>query len=167
MNRTKNLILILTTFLFVSCSSTPISIDGDTVVKLQRSACFGKCPIYTVAVKKNGEVIYEGHKYVFVEGIQTAVLSKESIASIEDQLIKYKFLKMTSNLSPGARGCSIFATDHSYILIEGAVKNKRKAISTYLGCNSEQVESAIELASQIDKIAETSKWVETNTQKAP
>jgi len=167
MHCSKKLILLLTTFLIVSCSSIPVSIDDDTLVKLERTACYGKCPIYTVVVKKNGEVKYEGRKYVSVKGIQTATLSKESIASIEAKLMKTKFLKMRSNLDSGSWGCFISRTDHSYIIIEGSVKNKRKAVSTYLGCDSEQVETVFELANYIDKITETSEWVESNTTHKP
>jgi len=167
MNRSKNLILLLSAFLIVSCSSIPVSIDRDTLVKLERTACYGKCPIYTVVVKKNGRVKYEGREYVSVKGIQTATLSKESVASIEAKLIKTKFLKMKSNLDSGSWGCFISRTDHSYIVIEGSVKNMRKAVSTYLGCDSEQVETVFELANYIDKIAETSKWVEANTTQEP
>ena len=153
---------MLTTYFIVSCSTLPITIDDQTLVKLKRTACLGECPVYTVVVKKNGEVIYDGNEYVFVKGIHTAMLSKDSIASIESELINSRFLKMKPNLDRGGWGCFIFRTDHSYIIIEGNIKNRSKSVSTYLGCDSEQVDTVVGLAKYIDKIAETSKWVKAN-----
>ena len=146
-------------FVLASCSTTTPTIDNDTVVKLKRTACYGSCPVYTVSVKANGVVEYEGHEYVAFKGFQTASLPKESVEQIEKELIKVKFLKMKSHLDSGSWGCFISATDSSHIIIEGIVKNKKKAVSTYIGCESKQVDEVISLANYIDQVAGTSKWV--------
>jgi hypothetical protein len=163
MNFVKKLVFIFLALLIVSCSSIPPSIDSDILVKMKTSACYGECPIYTVAVKKNGELTYEGLEYVSVKGVKSAILPKESIALIEAELIKAKFLKMQSKLHSGSWGCFISATDHSYILVEASIKNKKKAVSTYTGCQSEQVNKIIELESYLKKITEISEWVEKNS----
>jgi len=143
------------------------SIDNDVLVKLERTACLGECPVYTVVVRKNGELIYDGREYVFVLGSKTAILSKESIASIESELVRVEFLKLKSQLHPASWGCFISATDHSYIIIEGAVKNKIKAVSTYTGCDAEQVHTVTELESYIEKVTGISKWIEEDTIQNP
>ena len=151
-------------FVLASCSTTTPTIDNDTVVKLKRTACYGSCPVYTVSVKANGVVEYEGHEYVAFKGFQTASLPKESIEQIEKELIKVKFLKMKSHLDSGSWGCFISATDSSHIIIEGTVKNKKKAVSTYLGCESKQVDEVRSLAHYMDQVAGTSKWVKETAQ---
>lgn len=160
MNYIKKLVFVLLAFSIASCSSITPSIDSDTLLKMKTSACYGECPIYTVAVKKNGELTYEGLEYVSLKGTKTAILPKESIALIEAELIKTKFLKMQSKLHSGSWSCFISATDHSYILIEASVKNRKKAVSTYTGCQSDQVNKVIELANYLEKITEISEWVE-------
>ena len=167
MNYMRSLTFVFLTFSIASCSHIAPSIDSDVLVKLERTACYGECPIYTVAVKKNGEVQYEGHDYVSVSGTRTAILSKESVTLIESELIRSKFIKMKSKHHSGSWGCFMSATDSSYIIIEGSIKNKRKAVSTYTGCDSDQVNAVIKLANYIDKIAETSKWVEKNATQNP
>ena len=160
MNYGNKLSFVFFALLIMSCSSITPSIDSETLVRMKTSACYGECPIYTVVVKKNGELNYEGLEYVSVKGSKSAILSKQSVASIEEKLIKVKFLKMQSKLHSGNWGCFISATDHSYILIEASIKNKRKAVSTYIGCQSEQVDKVIELANYIEQVTEISKWVE-------
>jgi len=167
MNTTRKYILIIGTFIIVSCSTLPSTIDDDTLVKLERTACFGECPVYTLVIKKDGRVEYEGHEYVFVKGRQTSILKKESVENIEAELVNSKFLKMKSQLDAGSFGCFIVATDHSYIIIEGSLEKRKKAVSTYLGCNSKQVDAVIELAKYIDDVAGTSKWVEESVGNNP
>lgn len=159
MNYGKKLFFVFLPLLIVSCSPIAPSIDRDTLVKMKTSACYGECPIYTVIVKKNGQLNYEGLEYVSVKGTKSAILSEETIASIEAELIKIKFLKMQSKLHSGNWGCFMSATDHSYILIEASIKNRRKAVSTYTGCQSEQVDKIIDLENYIEQITEISEWI--------
>src|SRR6187200_1158641 len=37
---------------------------GITEIGLERTACFGKCPIYSVVIKSDGSVQYTGEKFV-------------------------------------------------------------------------------------------------------
>jgi len=163
MSYLKKVILIFLTLSTASCSYMTPSIDNDILVKLERTACLGECPVYTVVVKKNGEVTYDGREYVFVIGSKTSIIPKDSVASIESELMRAKFLTMKSKLHPASWGCFISATDHSYIIIEGVVKNKIKAVSTYTGCDAEQVHTVTELESYIEKVTGISKWLEENS----
>lgn len=153
------LFVLLTMYLLVSCSSVPASIDNQVLVKLKRTACHGECPVYEVVIKKNGDVEYEGAENVAIKGIQFSRVSMDAVALIEAELIRTKLLKMKANLNRGGWGCFLYRTDHSYIVIEAAVKNRLKAVSTYLGCDSKQVDVVADLADYIDKIATTSQWV--------
>jgi (2Fe-2S) ferredoxin len=162
MNHVNKIALIFFTVLIVSCSSISPSIDEDTLVKIETSGCYGECPIFIVIVKKNGELTYEGLKHVHVKGIKSAVLSKEAVSSIEAELVESKFFKMQSKLHSGSWNCFVSATDHSYILIEASIKNRKKAVSTYTGCDSEQVNKIIDLATYIGKVTEISRWVNQN-----
>ncbi len=156
----RNLIFLSLLFTILSCSKLPPTIGNDVLVKLNRTACLGDCSIYTIEVKKNGDVTYEGTEYVKTLGIQTASIGKNAVLSIESELTKAEFTSMQSELHPGGWGCFISATDHSYIVIEARVGNKTKAVSTYTGCDAEQVKTANRLADYIDRITEASKWIE-------
>src|SRR3982751_4511189 len=44
------------------------SADQITEVTLERTACFGSCPIYKVTLRSDGTVIYEGKRFVEMIG---------------------------------------------------------------------------------------------------
>ena len=54
--------------------------------------------------QKNGELTYDGYWHVFVEGVKSKVLSKESLVAIEAELIKADFFELTSLLHPQSWG---------------------------------------------------------------
>ena len=160
----KILIFASVSLLLASCSTTTSTIDNETVVKLKRTACYGSCPVYTVSLKASGVVEYEGYEYVSIKGFQTASLPKESVELIEKELIKSNFFKMKSHLDSGCWGCFMSATDSSYIIIEGLVKNRKRAVLTYVGCESKQVDEVLSLANYIEQVIGTSKWVAKATE---
>jgi hypothetical protein len=48
-------------------SQQPI-VPADTIISLQRTSCYGPCPVYTVKIDARGSVTYEGEKFVRVVG---------------------------------------------------------------------------------------------------
>lgn len=62
---------------------TPKVVDppaGTPVVaQLDRGACFGKCPVYSVAVYQDGTVIYQGDTHVNVTGRRSRMLAKADL----------------------------------------------------------------------------------------
>lgn len=163
----KNLIYLGLLFSIVSCSTLTPTIGIDVLVKLERSGCLGDCPVYSLEIKKNGDVTFEGIAYVKALGIHRASMSKDAVLSIESALTKAKFTSMQSDLHPVGWGCFIAATDHSYIVIQATISNKTKAVSTYTGCDAKQVNTAIKLADEIDRITEATKWIEGLTPQNP
>ncbi len=163
----KCLISVVLPMFILSCSTMKPSIDSDVLVKLKRTACLGQCPIYSVVVKKNGELTYDGSWHVFVEGVKSKVLSKESLVAIEAELIKADFFELTSLLHPQSWGCLMPKTDQNYIIIESRVGNKVKAVSTYTGCDSEQVRTVRGLADEIDKITGIAQWIKESPAESP
>lgn len=37
-------------------------------IKMQRTMCYGNCPVYNVTVDKEGNVIYNGEMFVYKSG---------------------------------------------------------------------------------------------------
>jgi len=44
---------------------------SDVTIKLERTACFGFCPIYSISIHGNGTVNYDGMDFVETKGIRT------------------------------------------------------------------------------------------------
>ena len=59
--------LLLLGTLFAQGKSKPAENIKDTVIKLERSGCKEKCPVYSVEIHGDGTVIYQGHDFVRVK----------------------------------------------------------------------------------------------------
>jgi len=55
------------------------SIQLDDFISLDRTGCFGSCPIYQLKVFRDGSVQYFGRKFVDNEGIFKAQLNKQQV----------------------------------------------------------------------------------------
>ena len=48
----------------LNSNSEELSTDKTKIISLEKTACFGTCPIFTINIFNNGEVIYYGKKFV-------------------------------------------------------------------------------------------------------
>lgn len=55
---------------------------SEVTITLQRTGCFGSCPIYTVAIKGSGEVTYEGASFVLIPGKHTRLVPRENVLEL-------------------------------------------------------------------------------------
>ena len=60
-------------------------IPTNAIARIQRTPCFGRCPIYTITVYEDNRVEYFGKKFTPREGLYTAEVSEEII----EKLITY------------------------------------------------------------------------------
>jgi hypothetical protein len=47
-----------------SAATAAQHVPDDFVIKLERTSCFGECPVYSVNIDARGNVTYEGTKFV-------------------------------------------------------------------------------------------------------
>ena len=74
---------VVTTFLVVRSEKC----EKDIVITIQRSSCFGYCPVYSAEIYANGEVVYVGKENVKEIGERRFQISQETV----QQLIKEFF----------------------------------------------------------------------------
>lgn len=53
--------------------------SASVALTLERTACFGACPIYTVTVYDDGTVVYQGERFVDVTGEQTLQIDPATV----------------------------------------------------------------------------------------
>ena len=54
----------------------------DVEIKLERTACFGTCPIYSITVFDDGTAIYEGKQFGRIEGSRTFIIPEEKVGEL-------------------------------------------------------------------------------------
>jgi hypothetical protein len=56
--------------------------DSNVAITLERTPCFGGCPVYTVTIYEDGAVVYNGIRFVDVTGEQTYQIEPETVATM-------------------------------------------------------------------------------------
>src|SRR4051812_34085343 len=59
-----SILIVLTVLACAAQTRTVQSKDQITEVTLDRTACFGTCPIYKVTLRSDGTILYEGQRFV-------------------------------------------------------------------------------------------------------
>lgn len=75
----KSLSLLAVLLLGVAVTSAQGS-QAAVAITLERTACFGTCPMYTVTILEDGTVLYNGERFVDVTGEQTSQIDPERVA---------------------------------------------------------------------------------------
>jgi hypothetical protein len=55
---------------------------ANVTMTLERSACYGTCPDYTVTIHGDGRVVYEGRNFVTTMGIQEGQIDREDVVDL-------------------------------------------------------------------------------------
>lgn len=130
----------------------PTGSSGPATITLTRSICFGFCPDYTVSIKQDGSVTYEGRRFVNVEGVQTDQIDP---AAVQALLARFDAVNFNALEDEYRAHVSDLPT---YTLT--LVRNGRtKTVVDYGGPGAGMPEAVRELEAEIDRVANTQQWV--------
>lgn len=73
---------LLTLLILSAATINAQDTNAPVVVTLERTACFGTCPVYTVTILEDGTVIYNGADHVAVTGEQITSIEPETVAAL-------------------------------------------------------------------------------------
>ena len=151
-------------FLVVACSQRgsenrhpePGPMEFESVV-LQRTACFGQCPVYSVEIHANGQVKYSGEEFVSVKGISHSSIPHANVELLAAALRHVKFAQMHEKYQFEADGCVNMPTDLPSLSISVTKAGRTQNVSFYTGCQGPTVPAeALEwLSNTIDFMAQT------------
>jgi len=127
--------------------------DLNTVVMtLQRSRCFGICPVYNLTIYGNGTVLYEGIANVNITGIQISNISENQIRQLlsEFRNIDYFSLNETEIASHVVYDAPVFTTSLT-------INEKTKTIRHY---ESADPAALTALENTIDAVVNSGQWIQ-------
>ena len=78
--------VVVVSLLLWGCASLPSQKTEQWKVTLQRFACLGTCPVYTVSIDDRGRVAYRGQQFVAVIGDRYDTVSRETAQWLRQQL---------------------------------------------------------------------------------
>jgi len=137
-------------------------------ISLERTSCYGPCPVYRVSVSGTGDVSYEGFSDVERVGTASKHLDAESMRRLLAALNEARYFGFRDSYRTELDGCPGVATDNSTVITSVSAEGRVKRIDHYLGCeqydpngSGADVIYPAELASleeHLDEIIGTREW---------
>ncbi len=126
--------------------------EADSLVAyLERTRCFGICPVYSISIYRSGCVVFEGNEHVKPIGNYFTFLNRTELVSIGAQAEQLGFF----NLNDEYR--NPYLTDFPTVYVEVRYKGKKKRVWHY---DAEPPRNLVEMEDFIDKLfGEQTKWV--------
>lgn len=69
-------------------------IPKDAFARIQKTPCFGRCPVYVMTIYQDGRVDYFGKKFVEKEGRYVAKVSNEKLEALKNKAKELGFFEM-------------------------------------------------------------------------
>jgi hypothetical protein len=133
--------------------------DHAPLATLERTDCFGTCPVYKVTVFRDGTIEYLGTRYVKVTGKALGQLTETQVDRLEDLFLKYQYLQLKTRYH-GSHVTDMPSVNTSYTPAGGTAK----VVQHYLG--AEDVPVALNrIERTIDKLVHVERWIGTEAER--
>jgi len=148
----------------------------DSRVVLERTACFGFCPVYRLEISADGIATFVGKSNVKTKSA-TKRLQLGAFDSLLIHLDHSGFFSLDSAYVEGRAGCVQAVTDQPYAILTVTRNGRTHAVRYYYGCLGDQVTGSIDSilstlpnpngprgvfvrsAAYVDSIAGTHEWL--------
>lgn len=132
--------------------------EGPVEITLRRTVCYGFCPAYTVTITGDGQVRYNGERFVNVVGPASATIPREDVEQLLARFDEIGF----DELRDEYRGQM---TDLPTTTITLVRNGRRKAVVDYGGTSVGMPRAVRDLQAEIDRVARTDQWVLRNGER--
>lgn len=153
MNVFRAIGVVFAAIILASCAPVEAPAEEAPVeITLQRTACYGFCPVYTVTISGDGQVRYEGRHFVNVVGPATATIPREDVERLLARFDEIGFDRLRGEY----RGAM---TDLPTTTITLVRDGRRKSVVDYGGTSVGMPRAVRDLQAEIDRVAGTAQWV--------
>lgn len=153
--------------LLASCArsqSTSAPADGSSpavspvpAITLERTACFGGCPVYTISVSPAGEVQYEGKAHVRKLGAASAKVPSEQVDALLSELESGGYFTFADRYTSPEPACGRYATDSPSAISSVTILGRTKRINHDYGCGGAPG-ALVVLERRIDEALNSGQW---------
>jgi acetamidase/formamidase len=133
---------------------------SDDQITLERTACFGTCPVYQLTIKSDGSVTFDGKRFTKTTGIATGKISQSDFRALVSEFVNIYYFSLPDAYTPGTKECPDRITDMPSANTSIRLNGRAKTVTHYYGCGSKGVlEKLTALETKIDEVAGTQKWI--------
>lgn len=132
----------------------------SAAISLERTACFGTCPVYRVVIFRTGLVRFTGLRFTAHVGDTSAQIPPARVDSLLAELQEGGYFGFADAYEPGTESCGRAATDNPSATSAVVLDGRRKEIRHYYGCPAAP-QTLVHLERRIDEVAGTDRWTRT------
>ena len=127
------------------------------VITLERTACFGTCPVYKLAIYPDGSVVYDGKEYVRVKEVQNYRIDAGAVQELIAKFQNAHYFSLASKYDTikTADGKEMSVTDLPTTYTSLSLDGRTKKVEDYVGAPKE----LLQLEDEIDRLAKTSRFI--------
>lgn len=150
----RSLFALITVFALAACApvDVPPASNAPVRITLERGVCFGFCPDYTVSITGDGQITYEGRRFVNVGGRQTATIPAADVQRLLARFDAVGFERLRDEYRAQV-------TDLPTFVITLERNGRTKRVLDYGGISAGMPEAVRDLQDEIDRTANTARWV--------
>ena len=127
-----------------------------TTIVLERTPCFGACPVYTLTVHSSGVVEFDGKSHVKATGVQTGKISAQGFAQLVKKIEGIDFFNLRDRYdgkNPDGSGSTV--TDLPTRKTTVTRGDQTKTVEDYF----RGPPGLVELELLIDEVTKSAKWI--------
>jgi hypothetical protein len=130
----------------------------EPVATLQRTACFGWCPVYTVSIYRDGVIEYTGTDFVKTKGQATGVLPPDKVDAIDQLFAAAHYFDFKDTYT------RYEVTDNPSAITSWHHGGKVKTIDHYHG-DKHAPPALTQLEDDLDKLIGIERWIGTRAER--
>lgn len=136
----------------------PQPLPAETaIITLERTACFGGCPVYALTISGDGTVTYDGKQNVQRVGRATARISPEQVRGLVTEFEQAGYFALSNRYVYGAPSCPLYAADSPSAITSIKLGQRTKRIEHDYGCDGSPAKLR-ELGRKIDQVVQSGQW---------
>ena len=137
----------------------------EPLITLRRTACYGKCPVYSLEIFADGFIRYVGIDFVQYTGEHRAVVPQETVENLVADFLKADYFAFQNRYDSqkDSKGRIWTWTDLPTVITSLRVGTMTKSVQDYAFAPRR----LIKLEDEIDRIANTKRWIGTPTPDGP
>jgi Domain of unknown function (DUF6438) len=134
-----------------------VTAESDiTTITLERTRCFGVCPVYQLTIHRSGKVEYEGKAHVWEEGRRTGRISGKDFEKLAKKIDEINFFNLKDRYdgkNPDGSGATV--TDLPTTKTSVTRGNRTKTVENYF----RGPKGLKELEDLIDELTKSAEWI--------
>jgi hypothetical protein len=130
---------------------------AGAAVTLERTACFGGCPVYRISVTREGMVSYEGRARVRHMGAASKRIKPNQVEALLSELEHGGYFSFAPRYTPAEPACGRYATDSPTAITSVSLGDRSHRIEHDYGCGAAPG-ALVVLERRIDEALGSSEW---------